>query len=62
MYEKNIDFTPYVVDLLNGEQYSSWFLSLNPKGDVPVLQDGAFIVADSERIINYIENKFRGGK
>ncbi|KAM7356828.1 ganglioside induced differentiation associated protein 1 isoform 1-T2 [Cochliomyia hominivorax] len=61
LYEKNIEFTPYVVDLLNGEQYSNWFLNLNPKADVPVLQDGPTIVPDSVHIINYIENKFRGG-
>lgn len=61
LYEKNIDFTPYVVDLCNGEQYSSWFLNLNPKGDVPVLQDGAFIIPNSPQIINYVESKFRGG-
>ncbi|EDW18618.1 ganglioside-induced differentiation-associated protein 1 isoform X1 [Drosophila mojavensis] len=60
LYEKNIDFTPYVVDLCNGEQYSSWFLNLNPKGDVPVLQDGAFIIPNSPQIINYVESKFRG--
>ncbi|XP_075161534.1 ganglioside induced differentiation associated protein 1 [Haematobia irritans] len=61
LYEKNVDFTPYVVDLLNGEQYSQWFLNLNPKADVPVLQDGSFVIPDSVHIINYIENKFRGG-
>lgn len=49
------------MDLLNGEQYSSWFLNLNPKADVPVLQDGSFVVPDSVHIINYIEQKFRGG-
>ncbi|EDV96309.1 GH16180 [Drosophila grimshawi] len=59
-YEKNIDFTPYIVDLCNGEQYSSWFLKLNPKGDVPVLQDGSLIVPNSRNIINYVDNKFRG--
>lgn len=62
LYEKNIDFIPYVVDLSNGEQYSSWFLNLNPKGDVPVLQDGVFVVPNSHHIINYVETKFRGGR
>jgi len=61
-YEKKIDFFPYVVDLCNGEQYSNWFLNLNPKGDVPVLQDGAFVIPSSTHIINYVESKFRGGK
>ncbi|XP_016989796.1 ganglioside-induced differentiation-associated protein 1 isoform X2 [Drosophila rhopaloa] len=60
-YEKKIDFFPYVVDLCNGEQYSNWFLNLNPKGDVPVLQDGAFIIPNSTHIINYVDSKFRGG-
>ncbi|KAH8349722.1 hypothetical protein KR084_004794 [Drosophila pseudotakahashii] len=59
-YEKKIDFFPYVVDLCNGEQYSDWFLNLNPKGDVPVLQDGAFVIPNSTHIINYVESKFRG--
>ncbi|KAH8269998.1 hypothetical protein KR018_001966 [Drosophila ironensis] len=60
LYEKKIDFFPYVVDLCNGEQYSNWFLNLNPKGDVPVIQDGALIVPNSTHIINYLESKFRG--
>ncbi|XP_054731747.1 ganglioside-induced differentiation-associated protein 1 isoform X1 [Anastrepha obliqua] len=60
LYEKNIDFVPYAIDLANGEQYSAWFLNLNPKGDVPVLQDGAFVIPDSSHIIGYVENKFRG--
>lgn len=51
-----------MIDLLNGEQYSPWFLNeINQKGDVPVLQDGGFVVPDSQQIINYIEIKFRGG-
>ena len=59
--EKHIEFTPYIIDLSNGEQYSSWFLNLNPKGNVPVLQDGCFIVPDSAHIINYLEVKFQKG-
>ncbi|XP_017843249.1 ganglioside-induced differentiation-associated protein 1 isoform X1 [Drosophila busckii] len=62
LYEKNIEFTPYIVDLCNGEQYANWFLNLNPKGDVPVLQDGAFIIPNSLQIINYVETKYRGAK
>lgn len=61
-YEKKIDFFPYVVDLCNGEQYSNWFLNLNHKGDVPVLQDGALVIPSSTHIINYVESKFRGDR
>ncbi|XP_034483353.1 ganglioside-induced differentiation-associated protein 1 isoform X1 [Drosophila innubila] len=60
LYEKNIDFTPYIIDLCNGEQYSSWFLNLNPKGDVPVLQDGVFVIPNSPEIISYVDTKYRG--
>ncbi|KAH8278239.1 hypothetical protein KR044_006938 [Drosophila immigrans] len=60
LYEKNIEFTPYMIDLCNGEQYSNWFLNLNPKGDVPVLQDGVLVIPNSQHIINYVETKYRG--
>ncbi|XP_055911757.1 ganglioside-induced differentiation-associated protein 1 [Eupeodes corollae] len=62
LYEKHINFTPYVLNLANGEQYSHWFLNKNPKGDVPVLQDNAFVIPNSLSIINYLEGKFKGEK
>lgn len=61
LYEKSIDFTPYVLDLAHGEQYSSWFLSKNPKGDVPVLEDNGLVVPNTDSIINYIEAKYKKG-
>jgi len=60
LYEKNIKFTAYEIDVHNGEQYSQWFLELNPKGEVPVLQDGTLIVPESGRIISYIEDHYQG--
>lgn len=62
LHEKQIEFTPYVIDVSNGEQFASWFLNLNPKGEVPVLQDGCFIIPDSAHIIGYLENKYSKGK
>lgn len=62
LYEKNIKFTAYEVDVTSGEQYSQWFLELNPKGEVPVLQDGTLVVPESGRIISYIEDHYQGGK
>lgn len=61
LHEKQIEFTPYVIDVSNGEQFASWFLNLNPKGEVPVLQDGCFIIPDSAHIIGYLENKYSKG-
>ena len=62
LYEKNIEFTPYEIDTANGEQYSQWFLELNPKAEVPVLQNGQLVVPESGRIISYLENNIIGGK
>lgn len=61
LYEKNITFTAYEVDVLNGEQYTSWFLDLNPKGEVPVLQDGLLIIPESSQILNYLETNYSDG-
>lgn len=61
MHEKNIIFTTYELDIANGEQYSSWFLEMNPKGEVPVLQDESLIIPESGQILNYLENKFQEG-
>lgn len=62
LYEKRIPFTAHVVNILAGEQYSPWFLQLNARGEVPVLQHGDHIVPDSGRILVYLEQNFAGGK
>ncbi|CAK1586151.1 unnamed protein product [Parnassius mnemosyne] len=55
LYEKNIDFVPLIVDITKGEQYSSWFLELNQRGEIPVLKIHSEIIPDSTRIIDYLE-------
>ncbi|XP_055313359.1 ganglioside-induced differentiation-associated protein 1 isoform X2 [Sitodiplosis mosellana] len=60
LHEKNIPCTLYEVDVANGEQCSSWFMQMNPKMDVPVLQDDTLVVPSSNQIINYLEANFNG--
>lgn len=55
LYEKNVDFEPLIVDITKGEQYSPWFLELNPRGEVPVLKVRNEVIPDSTRIIDYLE-------
>ncbi|GBP19812.1 Ganglioside-induced differentiation-associated protein 1 [Eumeta japonica] len=55
LYEKNVEFEPIVLDITKGEQYSSWFLDINPRGEIPVLQVGNQIIPDSTRILDYLE-------
>lgn len=62
MEEKNISYTLHEVDVTNGEQCSNWFMQMNPKSDVPVLQIEALIVPTSNEIINYLEVNFNDGK
>lgn len=50
------------MNITNGEQYSQWFLEMNPKAEVPVLRNGTLIVPESGRIISYLEENFKGGK
>ncbi|XP_015524462.1 ganglioside-induced differentiation-associated protein 1 [Neodiprion pinetum] len=60
LYEKKLDFKLREVDITRGEQYGAWFLGLNPRGEVPVLQDGDKIIPESVRIIDYLEDHFTG--
>ncbi|GAB0089906.1 ganglioside-induced differentiation-associated protein 1 [Sergentomyia squamirostris] len=59
LYEKNIKFIGYEINVAAGEQYSPWFLNLNPKGEVPVLKIGSLVVPESAQIINYAERNFQ---
>lgn len=62
LYEKNIEFEPYVIDITKGEQYSSWFLELNPRGEIPVLKVKDSVIPDSTRILDYLEFYLNPGK
>ncbi|KAG6462712.1 ganglioside-induced differentiation-associated protein 1 [Manduca sexta] len=55
LYEKNVDFEPLLVDITKGEQYSSWFLEINPRGEIPVLKVKHELIPDSTRILDYLE-------
>lgn len=46
------------VDLKNGEQKTPAFLALNPFGTVPVIEDGATVVADSCAILVYLASRY----
>lgn len=45
------------VDLANGAHKSPAFLTLNPLGQIPVLEDGDIIVSDSNAIMVYLAKK-----
>lgn len=62
LYEKHLSFNSHLIDLTKNEQYNPWFLQINPRGEVPVLQDSGKIIPDSSRIIDYLDDNFNNGK
>ncbi|MCG2585895.1 glutathione S-transferase family protein [Massilia sp. TS11] len=49
------------IDLFKGEQRTPAFTALNPFAQVPVLDDGGTIVADSNAILVYLARRYGGG-
>ena len=48
LYEKGLEF----------EHHSEWFKALNPRGQVPALDDGGKIVTESTVICEYLEDEY----
>ena len=57
-----VETTLIDVDLMQGAHKQAEFLKLNSFGQVPVLDDGGIVIADSNAILVYIAKKFGGGK
>jgi glutathione S-transferase len=56
--EKGLPYAGQYVDLLNGEQFRSGFLALNPGGQVPVLEHDGLALTDASYICEYLEEAF----
>jgi len=48
------------LNLMKGEQREPWFLKLNPRGQVPTLDDAGTVVWDSMAILVYLARKYGG--
>lgn len=53
-----LPFEPVDVDLLAGAQKQPEFLKINPFGQVPAIDDGGVMVADSNAILVYLATKY----
>jgi glutathione S-transferase len=50
------------VDLVNKAHKAEPFLKMNPFGQVPVIDDGGVVIADSNAILVYLANKYDNGR
>src|SRR5262245_29125545 len=55
---KGIAYDSHRLEFSKKEHKSAEMLRLNPRGKVPVLRDGDFIVYESMAIMRYLERKF----
>lgn len=54
---KRVDFEIVLLEASKGEHKAAPFLALNPRGRVPVLQDGDFVLRESLAILAYLERR-----
>ena len=62
LYEKDIPFAEHVINIQSGEQNQNWYLAINKNGEVPVLKLDDRYIAESETIIDVIDETFTSGK
>ncbi|KAL5712944.1 glutathione transferase [Ranunculus cassubicifolius] len=60
LYEKEVQFEFIPVDMSNQQHKSLPFITLNPFGLVPVLEDGEMKLFESRCITNYLCKKYKG--
>ena len=56
--EKGLEFDSIYVDLHKFEQHQSWFIKINPEGQVPVLDHDGVIITHTTVINEYLEDAF----
>lgn len=53
-----LEYESVPVDLMQGEHKKAAFLQLNPRGQVPVLDDGGTIIWDSMAVLVYLARRY----
>lgn len=58
LHEKEIEWKGHYIDVLTGDQFSSEYLQINPKGVVPTFIDDGNVIPESTVICEYLEECF----
>lgn len=56
LYEKRLAFNHKLLDPAKFEHHSDWYKKINPRGQVPALDDGGKVVTESTVICEYLED------
>ncbi len=56
--EKGLEWTGHYIDILKGEQFTSAYLKLNPKGVVPTLVHAGHVFWESTLMCEYLDEVF----
>ncbi len=57
LFELGLDFEPIEVDLYSRQNRDPAFLSVNPRGKIPVLVDGDVVLSESYAIVAYLGDR-----
>jgi glutathione S-transferase len=55
---KQVPYTGHLMEFSKGEMRAPDYLMLNPRGRVPTLKDGPFVLFESVAILAYLDEKF----
>ncbi len=56
LYEKGLEFEHKLLNPAKFEHHSDWYKAINPRGQVPALDDGGKIITESTVICEYLED------
>ena len=59
---KNINWNSHVINLIKQEQFSKWFLGINPRGLVPTLVHDGDVHIESNEIMAYLDDVYKDNK
>ena len=59
---KNINWNSHVINLIKQEQFSRWFLGINPRGLVPTLVHDGDVHIESNEIMAYLDDVYKDNK
>jgi glutathione S-transferase len=59
---KNINWNSHIINLIKQEQFSKWFLGINPRGLVPTLVHDGDVHIESNDIMAYLDDVYKDKK